>query len=103
MSTAPATPEIDTLTTRCNWCAKPFVFHSAFTTHWHAFLCGMASLPTTYEYKPLLILHIPNTDGVNGSMVIHPGKAVTIPFPATTKEPGPAQIVGAAMDVGGGL
>lgn len=41
------------LDTRCNWCSKPMLFHTAFMTRWHRLLCKVARLPAEYDRTPI--------------------------------------------------
>lgn len=34
---------------RCNWCDKPMLLHTGFTTFWHRTLCALVGLPTAYD------------------------------------------------------
>lgn len=46
--------EIDlTVSTRCNWCSHPIIFHSARRTIIHSFLCWICRMPDTFTQAPI--------------------------------------------------
>lgn len=42
-----------TVSTRCNWCSHPIIFHTALRTSLHSFFCWLCGMPATFTLAPI--------------------------------------------------